>query len=223
MTASTINTILLDLDGTIINSRPMIRKVLQILFEKYHPEEFTEDLLAQFHGIPARDVFRYIHPYNIDAIVKECVYLEERYRHLAPVYPGVQDMIEAFVNMQINLGVVTSQVREEMESVQSHYTFASYIDVWVCSDDVERPKPHPDTVNQVLDLLSAEKQSTLLIGDTAYDINAGIQAGILTGAALWGREPDDKTMLQYTADYFFSHPHEVNRLVAEKNGIVLDE
>jgi len=223
MTASPIHTVLLDLDGTIINSKSLIRKVLQILFDKYHPDEFTEELLAKFQGIPARDVFRYIQPHNVDDIVKEGVRLEEQYRHLAPVYPGIQFMIRTFVDMHIKLGVVTSQAREEMESVQSHYSFASHIDAWVSADDVEHPKPHPDTVNQALDLLSAEKQSTLFIGDTAYDINAGIQAGILTGAALWGREPGDKAMLQYNADCYFSHPHEVISLIAEKNGITLNE
>lgn len=223
MMALTINTILLDLDGTVIHSKPMIRKVLQILFDKYHPEEFTEDLLAEFQGIPAREVFRYIHPNNLDEIFKEGIRLEERYRYLAPVYPGIQAMIKTLVERNIKLGVVTSQVREEMESVQSHYSFASYIDAWVCSDDVKQPKPHPETVIKALDLLSAEKQSALFIGDTTYDINSGCQAGVLTGLAVWGKDPGEKKMHHYNADYFFSDPHEVVRLVAENNVSGLDE
>jgi pyrophosphatase PpaX len=222
MAETTINTLLLDLDGTLIESGPMIRKVLEILFEKYHQDEFTEDLLTEFRGIPARDVFRYIHPTNLSEIVQEGVRLEEQYRHLAPVFPGVQKMIAACAELGIQLGVVTSQVWEEMESVRSHYDFAPLIDVWVCSDDVEKPKPDPVAVNKALVLLEAENHTTLFIGDTEYDLSAGKQAGVLTGLALWSRKNAEQKPSPCDADFVFTHPDQVSRLVARLNGISPD-
>lgn len=212
MRKAQVDSILLDLDGTLIETAPMVRKVLQILLKKYQNTDVTDELLKEIRGIPGRRVFERINPENVDEVILEGVRLENMHRDLAPMYPDVLTLIWKLTENGIPLGVITSQARKEMEAVQQSYPFADFIQVWISADDVEFPKPHPQSVYQGLDALGVSAETNLFIGDTRYDIQAGKQAGVITGAAIWGRN-DPQDLLLLKPDYVFTTPLEVSQLV----------
>ena len=64
--------------------------------------------------------------------------------------------------------------------------------LWFCDvvagDDITRPKPDPEGVLLVLSKLNLQPAEALMVGDSPNDVNAGKQAGVATGAALWSPE-----------------------------------
>ena len=88
--------------------------------------------------------------------------------------------------MGLRTGVVTSKNREGTRRGLRLVGIEDLIEVRVCADDVKKPKPDPEPVLQALALLGANPATTLFVGDSVHDLHSGREAGVLTGAALWG-------------------------------------
>ena len=70
------------------------------------------------------------------------------------------------------------------------FAFGQYIDTIVSSDDTNTHKPDPTPLLIILDKLGSIASSTLMIGDSPYDIEAGIRANIKTVLVDWSIFPE---------------------------------
>ena len=65
------------------------------------------------------------------------------------------------------------------------------MDIVVTAHDVTRPKPDPEPLLKALNYLGVEAASSILVGDSSYDIltgkNAGSRTLVLPGAWAAGR------------------------------------
>jgi phosphoglycolate phosphatase-like HAD superfamily hydrolase len=61
-----------------------------------------------------------------------------------------------------------------------------YIAATACGDDVEHGKPDPRLVGMALRKLALPGSQAILVGDTPYDAEAGIEAGTKVAAVLTG-------------------------------------
>jgi phosphoglycolate phosphatase len=61
-----------------------------------------------------------------------------------------------------------------------------YFDLVVGGDSGPERKPSPQAILSVLTKLGVSADGTLMVGDTAYDIEAGRGAGVKTVAAMYG-------------------------------------
>jgi phosphoglycolate phosphatase-like HAD superfamily hydrolase len=84
-------------------------------------------------------------------------------------------------------------------------------DVVVGSDDVARPKPHPEPVLTALALAGRMAEDAVFIGDSRHDIECGRAAGVKTAAVLWG--PFDREHLEdLDPDYWLEQPQDIASL-----------
>jgi phosphoglycolate phosphatase len=51
---------------------------------------------------------------------------------------------------------------------------------------VERGKPHPQMLYQIMEALGADRSDTVMVGDATTDIEMGHAAGVDTIAVTWG-------------------------------------
>lgn len=58
------------------------------------------------------------------------------------------------------------------------------------SDDAEKSKPHPDIFQAALDKLKLPAKTCVVVGDTPYDAEAALKAGIRTTGLLCGGFPE---------------------------------
>jgi len=198
----------LDLDGTIIDSSLMIYEVVNELFQINNLGKVSKTMLEKYAGLPPRELFEEIAPGQVDVLLKQTVTLENKHRALAPPFPGVTSILTAISNSGFPLAVITSQAGLEMDLVKTSYEFSSLIDFWISSDDVHKPKPDPESILVALDFFGIPASKTLFVGDSGYDIEAGRNAGVLTGAALWGGH-NSREMASLKPDFFFSKPSDI--------------
>ncbi len=59
-------------------------------------------------------------------------------------------------------------------------------EAWTTSADVESTKPAPDLVNAALEKVDAKPDQAVLIGDTPWDVEAALKAGVPTLTVLTG-------------------------------------
>ena len=59
-------------------------------------------------------------------------------------------------------------------------------DAWTTSADVESTKPAPDLVHAALNLVDGEPDSSVMVGDTPWDVKAAAEAGVETITVVTG-------------------------------------
>ena len=69
----------------------------------------------------------------------------------------------------------------------SYLPLEQFFDVVVGSDDTERHKPDPAPLAHALELLGANRDDAVYVGDSPFDIRAAKAAGMHSVAVTWGR------------------------------------
>jgi len=129
-------------------------------------------------------------------------------------YPGITELLQGVRTAGLRTGVVTSKNREGTRRGLRLFGLEEFIEIMVCADDVERPKPHPEPVRRAVQQLGADPATTIFVGDSIHDLHSGRGAGVLTGAVLWGPfrreelEPADP-------DFWLETPEDLKRLLLQ--------
>src|SRR5688572_3718800 len=215
---SRLQTVLFDLDGTLIDS-------IRLILDSYH------HTLTQ-HNIPARsdeDWLKgvgtplHVHfsewrefPETLEAMI--ATYREYNLEHhdrMVTVYPGVLEAVREIKAAGIQTGLVTSKNRLGALRGLKLVGLEALMDVLVCADEVTNPKPHPEPVEKAVALLGADPSTTVYVGDSVHDMHSGRAARVKTAAALWG--PFGRAHLEGASpNYWLETPQDLVKLVTEK-------
>ena len=113
-----INTLLFDLDGTLIDSNELIIMSLQTALSKFLPDRyFPRSAIIQMIGPPLRETFASLVAdantisMMIDVYLK--TYREYEFAYI-DIYPHVLEVLDYFKDSGFNLGIVTTKFRSSL-------------------------------------------------------------------------------------------------------------
>ena len=210
-----IQTVLFDLDGTLIDS-------IRLILDSYH-----HTLAA--HGVPPRTDEDWLRGVGTPLSVQFAEWRDDlgkleamvaTYRaynlahhdRMVTVYPGVVPAVEAIRAAGRRTGLVTSKNRQGAMRGLTLVRLEAMMDVLVCADEVTNPKPHPEPVEKAVALLGADPATTVYVGDSIHDMVSGRAAGVRTAAALWG--PFGREHLELAVpDYWLDTPADLLTLL----------
>jgi len=182
----TIDTFLFDLDGTLINSLPLITWTFQKVFKHFGLPWKNGEVLKTI-GIPLKEVAQIYLPGRAEEFIeKYTLFQREKHTAFVKLYPGSMEALVSIKSRGCHTGIVTSKRRAPALADIEITGLKKYIDVAVTAEDVAMPKPHPEPVIKALDSLRSRPEKAVFVGDSWYDIMAGKQAGVLTVGATWG-------------------------------------
>jgi len=182
-----IDTILFDLDGTLVDSNELIIETFKRTYQVHLPNRsFTHTELSQMMGPPLYETFS--HYVNDESIINEMI---KTYRHIyrmiefdyISLYPYVIECLSSLKKAGFKLGIVTTKFRESALPSITHYHIDHYLDVIIGLDDVTNHKPHPEPIYKALEKL--DHQGVIIVGDSPSDILSGKNASILTCGVEW--------------------------------------
>jgi HAD superfamily hydrolase (TIGR01509 family) len=105
-------------------------------------------------------------------------------------FPQVRALCERLIGDGKKLALASSAKGDEL----SAYKKAAGIDdlpfTETSSDDAERSKPHPDIFHAALDRLGLKPATCVVVGDSPYDAEAALKAGLRMTGVLCGGFPD---------------------------------
>lgn len=221
MSPLAVGTVLLDLDGTLVDSEELIltsyRHTLRTHRGDIPPDEAWLDTMGTPLRTQLRDFAR--DEEEVDAMVE--TYLSHNRRvhdDLIRPFPGARETVSSLREAGFRLGIVTSKRRD---SALSGLAACDYPLDWfgslVTATDLDRHKPHPAPVLRALEELGEEPGRALFVGDSIHDLRAGRSAGTRTAAALWG--PYDRQRLAPgEPDLWLEDPAELVEAVAPPSG-----
>ena len=201
------NAVIYDLDGTLVDSAPVVAAVLNKLRRK-----------IGLPALPQKSYYRWISMGGLELVGNALnvppnrseVYLSEfRAMYLdEPVpmnslYPGVHDVLQLLKNSEIKLGICTNKPRKLAEKVLKDTGITQFFDHVVAGDDLPTKKPHIDNVNASLKALGAAPRRTLFVGDSTVDQRSAENAGI--AFAFFSLGYDDGVNQTRTAFNFDEH------------------
>ncbi|MFO7839988.1 MAG: HAD-IA family hydrolase [Desulfosalsimonadaceae bacterium] len=103
--------------------------------------------------------------------------------------PDLVSVLEKYYR-QVGLAVATNRT-DTMDRVLDVHRIAAYFDLVVTALDVDRPKPHPDCLNRVLEHFRALPAEMLYVGDSSLDARAAEAAGVWFAACRNPEIPGD--------------------------------
>lgn len=188
-----IDTILFDLDGTLINSNELIIKVFEETFKQYMPKRsFSRQEFVDMIGPPLKETFKIAtdSPSRIQEMIDyyRKIYIALEFDYI-DIYPNTILMLETFQKLNVNLGLVTTKFKESAMTSITAYGLDKYITSFCFLDDIKEHKPHPEPIFYALNQF-AHYQKVVMVGDSASDIMAGFNSGCLTCGVDWSIKKD---------------------------------
>lgn len=187
-----IDTVLFDLDGTLINTNELIIASFLHTLDHYFPNEYTREKVIQFIGPSLHDSFGGLNPEKAEEMTKMYrKFNHEKHDELVEEYETVKETVERLHEKGYKLGIVTTKRSETARMGLKLTGLDKYFPVLVAIDDVEKVKPDPEPLLNALNQLDSTPDHTVMVGDSQYDVLGGKNTGTKTAAVAWtikGRE-----------------------------------
>jgi phosphoglycolate phosphatase len=191
--------IIFDLDGTLINSEAILLGAQVETFARHglvHPGReaglgivgLTLDIaLMQLAGLAEpdealtatyRDVFSAMRQQaETDASLAE------------PLFPGVSETLAALAACTgLKLGIATGKSRRGAEYIIERHGWQDLFATVQTADDAPS-KPHPGMILRAMAETGAVPERTAMVGDSSFDIEMAVAAGVVPVAVSWGFQP----------------------------------
>ncbi len=182
--------ILFDLDGTLVDSATDITNAFNYAIGQHGIPPISRPEIEAMLGEGMALILKKFDEWRglgVDAAAIRKDFREYYLAHIAVYsapYPGVEDTLQRLKNfkkvvLSNKLEVFTVKTLRQLHLLQ-------YFDLVLGGDSGPERKPSPQAVLSVLAKLEVSSDETLMVGDTAYDIEAGRGAGVKTVAVTYG-------------------------------------
>jgi len=203
------NYIIFDVDGTLLDTEIAVLSSLQKLVSEELNKNYSFEELKFALGIPGEVALNKLGITNIlECSEKWNVYLKEYFHHVK-IFDDIKESLVKLNEMGVFIGIVTSKTKEEFLNDFVPFGLTDYFKLVVCADDTEKHKPNPDPLLKFIELSEVDKSETIYIGDTKYDLDCALGAGIDFALALWGA----KSSIGIDANYILENPKQILELV----------
>lgn len=184
--------VVFDVDGTLVDSQHHIHEAMSLAFQDVgltpvsHAQVLTivglslPVAVAQLAPGQSCDLHdRIVHGYK-DA------FISARIREDAPFYPGALDCLDTLsAHDDIVLAVATGKARRGLDAmIATHGLHGRFVSLQTA--DGNPSKPHPGMLLAALAEAGVEAQDAVMVGDTTFDIEMAVAAGMQGYGVAWG-------------------------------------
>ena len=181
-----------DWDGTLMDSTAIITASLQAACRDLELPVPTDERAHHIIGLGLHDAMAHVLP-ELDPAAYSRV--AERYgshfrqrEPATPLFPGAEVALRTLRNEGYLLAVATGKSRRGLDRSLEKTGLKDVFHATRCGDE-SASKPHPGMLNDLIDMLGATSDGTLMIGDTTHDLQMAINAGVAGVAAAYGAHP----------------------------------
>ncbi len=182
--------ILLDLDGTIVDSKEAYLEAARIAFaamgQKIVDTKIVREIPRRLEqSLPINDIVKEI---DVQKFLEK--YLKAYYQATAiktkPI-PNISDTVKK-LSEKAKLALITMRYVPKKEIIEEleKFDLAKYFQYVITALDTHDPKPSPEALIKCAEQLGIQTSECAVVGDSVTDIKAGKNAGAKTVAVLSG-------------------------------------
>jgi len=187
-----------DLDGTLVDSAPDLASALNTILDM---RGFASLSLATVRGMIGNGVPKLVErgfnalgirpdPTQLDELV--VIFMKEYVACATDQtrpYPQIVETLQQVREMNIPMGVCTNKPEAISRQILEGLGMSRFFGSVVGGDTTSARKPDALPLLTCLHQLATEPQASLMIGDSAVDVNSARAAGVIVGLVPWGYRP----------------------------------
>jgi HAD superfamily hydrolase (TIGR01549 family) len=171
--------VVFDLDGTLVDSMPLVLAAVGYALAPYGERTPTE-ILASLGGPPARFLGRLLaDAAHVPAALERMESYHRENAHLIVPFGAVGAALPRLAQA-VRLGLWTGRDRESTLWLLAQHRLAAHFGVTLCGDDLSTHKPDPEGLHYIMRRLAVAPEETLFVGDADVDVIGGAAAGART-------------------------------------------
>jgi phosphoglycolate phosphatase len=172
-----------DLDGTLSDSLPWFRRVVNSIADKHRFKRIEDDDVEMLRGKSSREIIRYlgVPMWRIPIIARDMRRLKSESVNTIPLFAGVDVMLRELSRLGVALAVVSSDAESNARKALGDN--AALISQFACGASLFGKAAKFKVILKRTGIAAAD---AICIGDEVRDGEAARAAGIDFGAVSWG-------------------------------------
>ncbi|MCP3687064.1 MAG: phosphoglycolate phosphatase [Gammaproteobacteria bacterium] len=179
--------VLIDLDGTLVDSVPDIAYCIDQTMIQLGLPERGEQAVRCWVGNGVENLVKRALSNQMDGVVDEALFkpalaifwdlYSANICVRSLLYDGVIEGLDYLSGRGYKIGCVTNKARSFTLPLLEQLQISQYFEVTVCGDDTARKKPDPLPLLTAARLLHSRPEQSLMLGDSRSDVEAARAAG----------------------------------------------
>ncbi len=190
-----------DVDGTLVDSRQIIQRAAEVAFDRQGLPIPSYDEVRQVVGLsldealarlapelPQRDLAELVRVYqdSFGAFRLDPAFVE-------PLYDGAHEILDHLKTEGWFLALATGKSRRGVDEIVRMHKWDRMFDATLCADDGPG-KPNPHMIEEVLRRTGCDRDHSLMIGDTSFDMMMAKSARVRPVGVTWGFHQADELL-----------------------------
>jgi phosphoglycolate phosphatase len=188
-----VRLVVFDCDGTLVDSQHNICAAMRASFADSGINAPDDAAIRRIVGLSLAEAVNTLAP---TVSSEESISLQEGYKsnfmHLRqqpeysePLYPGIREVLIELENEGFVLAVATGKTQRGLRATLEHHGLRSTFMSLQTADDAPG-KPDPGMLEQAMADTGATPYSTVMLGDTIFDMTMAQNAGVAGVGVSWG-------------------------------------
>ncbi|SFV01192.1 HAD family hydrolase [Butyrivibrio sp. INlla21] len=214
---STINTVIFDMDGTVLNTLDDLTTSVNYVMDKFgFPNRTVEEYRRAFgNGIRRAIELNVPEGTSKETIDEMLPVFKQHYdKHCLDKtrpYDGILELMKELKKRGYKMAIVSNKIDSAVKELNKKF-FSEAIDVAIGERPGINRKPAPDSVIEALKELGSTKEEAIYIGDSEVDFQTAVNSGLPCISVLWGFRDKDY-LEEIGADVFATTPADVLELL----------
>lgn len=188
-----------DCDGTLVDSQHNIVAAMTDAWRAFGLEPLPGAVVRRVVGLSLVEAVAVLLPegeltdhVQLSELYKEAYFtLRQQPDHAEPLYPGAAESLRALEEDGVLLAIATGKSRRGLAATLTHHGLEGRFISLKTADDGPG-KPHPHMLEEAMAEAGAGPASTVMIGDTVFDIEMACNAQVRSIGVSWGyHDPDE--------------------------------
>ena len=182
MTSTTrTRAVVFDLDGTLIDSIPLVLAAIGHALEPFGPPRSGTEIFAHLGGPPERflgtllDVLK-----DLPVALERLETFHRENVHLIQPYNGVSAVLAKLRSADVQVAIWTGRDRATADRLLREHQLSDFFATVVCGDDLPSHKPDSEGLREIMRRLGVKPSETLFVGDADVDVLGGVGCGVDT-------------------------------------------
>ncbi|MBE9555008.1 MAG: HAD-IA family hydrolase [Proteobacteria bacterium] len=182
-----------DCDGTLVDSQHNIVAAMAAAWRAQGLQPLPASSVRRVVGLPLLEAISRLHPLGSDEVhllltdyYKKAFHgMRQEPDHREPLYPGAVEALDAMEAVGYLLAVATGKSRRGLDATLERHGLEGRFLTLKTADDGPG-KPHPHMLEEAMAEAGAGQDSTVMIGDTVFDIEMASNAQVHSIGVSWG-------------------------------------
>ena len=217
-----LKALLLDLDGTLVDTAPDMVGALNRVLVKHGQAKVDYQQAHKLVSNGGRALIEFgfgsaIKNYDADALLQE--FLDDYKTHVCEqsiLFNGMSKVLEFCESNSLKWGVITNKPIELAKGVLDGLGLLKRCAILLGGDSLPVKKPDPVPMLHACMVMHLAPSQCVYVGDHERDIQAGNAAGMDSAVALWGYIDDKQTPEQWQAKALVEAPQGLISLMQDR-------